>query len=74
MQWERKNQSAADKLRSAGLIILAVGVLMLALGIALTFFVLTILSPILLSGSILVNTAAVICLRQSKQRRKGEGH
>ena len=71
MEWDRKNRSRADKIREAGLILLAVGVTLLSAGIVLTFTIGAGAAPIFMSGSVLVNTAAVICLRRGRRRAKG---
>ena len=71
MEWDRRKRSRADKIRETGLILLAVGVIALAAGIVLTFTIGTVMAPVFMSGSILINTAAVICLRQGRKRTKG---
>jgi len=73
MEWDRRKRSGANKLREAGLIMLAVGVLVLAAGIVLTFTLGTLLAPTLIGSSILINTVAVICLREGRRRREGDG-
>ena len=67
MEWDKKGR---NKTREAGFILLAGGTIILVAGIVLSFTVGTVLAPILLSSSILINTAAVICLRRGKGENK----
>ena len=62
MEWENKN--SPGKLRQAGLILLGIGGVMLALAIVFTMAVGTVLAPILMVSSILINTLAAILLRK----------
>ena len=72
MQWDRRERSRADKIRETGLILLAAGVILLASGIVLTFTIGTVMAPVFMSGSIFINTAAIICLRQGRRLKKGD--
>ena len=62
MDWDRKPRKISA-VRLAGLILLGFGIFALTAGIVLTVTFGTILAPILLGGSIFINTAAVMCLR-----------
>jgi len=64
MEWENKNPNGPSKTRQAGLILLGLGAVTLATSIILTMAVGTLLAPILMVSSILINTAAVIFLRK----------
>jgi len=66
MEWENKNPNAPTKLRQAGLILLGVGAVILAVAIILIMAVGTVLAPIFMVASILVNTLAVIFLRKKR--------
>jgi len=62
MDWNKKPRSISA-MRLAGIILLGFGIFALAAGIVLTVTFGTVLAPVLLGGSIFINTAAVICLR-----------
>jgi len=66
MEWENKSSSRPTGLRLAGLFLLGVGVVTLAVAIALTMTVGTVLAPVFMVASILINTLAVIFLRKKK--------
>ena len=72
MEWDRRKRSPADKIREAGLILLAVGVILLAASIALALTVGTIFATFFMGGSLLINTAAIICLGSSRRLKKGD--
>ena len=64
MEWDNKNPRGATGLRLAGFVLLGIGVATLAVAIVFAMTVGTILAPILLVCSILINTLAVIFLRK----------
>ena len=64
MEWENKNPNRPPGLRLAGLILLGVGAVTLAVAIILTMTAGTVLAPVLLVSSILINTLAVTFLRK----------
>ena len=68
MEWDRKKSGSPGGMREIGIILLAVGIAFLGTGIVLAVTFGTVLVPILLGGSVFVNTAAVVCLRHSKTR------
>ena len=72
MEWDSKKRKTSASVREIGFVLLAAGVLTLAAGIVLTVTFGTFLALVLLGGSALLNTAAIICLRHGKQHRKGE--
>jgi len=66
MEWENKNPNRPSGLRMTGLILLGVGVVLLAVAIALTITVGTVVAPVFMLSSILVNTVAVTFLRKKR--------
>ena len=66
MEWENKSPNRPGGLRLTGLILLGVGVVLLTVAIALTMTVGTVVAPIFMLSSILVNTTAVMFLRKKR--------
>lgn len=58
----------------AGILLLVAGVLMLVTGILLLVYTASSLIPVMLGGSILVNTAAVTLLLQARAERGAKQH
>ena len=67
MDWDNK-AGAIVTAREIGLGLLAAGVLTLVSGVVLAVTLGTILALILLVGSAVLNTAAIICLRHGKRK------
>ena len=66
MEWDNKNPNGLPGLRRAGLFILGLGAVILAAAIILIMSTGSAMGPILLIGSIFVNTLAIILLRKKR--------
>lgn len=71
MEWDNKRKSPVSA-REVGLGLLFAGILTLTSGVVLTFTLGTILAFMLLVGSVVLNTAAIVCLRSGKRGGKGD--
>ncbi|MCL2580664.1 MAG: hypothetical protein FWE32_11675 [Oscillospiraceae bacterium] len=67
MEWERKGRFVSSRRRMAGICLLCFGVVLLAGGVALAVTVGTLYATLLLVGSVVVNTVAVVCLRAGRK-------
>lgn len=61
-----------DTIKLIGKWLLCFGIAMLVIGIVLTFSIGTALAPVLMTGSIVINTLAVMLIRSHKGEEQGK--